>query len=74
MKPGRLTCAGLVAIMMVLPNTLWNSAPPQAKVKVVVRVADAGPLSEDGCDPTHRSRDVELDPSCPFQPVLGPSR
>ena len=45
MKTGRLTRAGLVAIMMVLPNTLWNGAQPQANVQVVVRVAEAGPTN-----------------------------
>ena len=66
MKPGKLTCAGLVAIMIVLPNTLWRGSPPQAIVKVVVRVAKTGPTSEAGREPTHRPRDVEPDPAHPF--------
>ena len=75
MKSRRLTCGGLVAIMMVLPNTLWKGSPPQANVKVVVRVADAGPISEEGREPTHRPRDVERDPAHPFHTrALGPSR
>ena len=66
--------------MMVLPSTLWNGAPPQAKVNVV-RVADAGPVNpvnsvnDDGREPAHRSRDLELNQGHPFHtPVLGLSR
>ena len=58
MKPGRLSCAGLAAIMMVLPNTLWKGAPPQAIVNVVVRLANAG---AEGRDPARHAPDVELD-------------
>ena len=28
-RPGRVTCAGLVAILMVLPNSIWKA--PDAK-------------------------------------------
>jgi hypothetical protein len=33
-KPGKLTCVGLVAIMMVLPSTLWKAASARATVRV----------------------------------------
>ncbi len=58
--------------MMVLPNTLWKGGSSQAKVQVVVRVADGGPLDEDGRDPTHRLGGASRDQSRSFQTrVLG---
>jgi hypothetical protein len=30
-RPGKVTCAGLVGIMMVLPNSIWQD--PDAKVQ-----------------------------------------
>ena len=75
MKPGRLTCAGLVVIMMVLPNTLWKGGSSQAKVQVVVRVADAGLNKDEGRDATHRQPEVARDQSRSLQTrVLGLSR
>ena len=35
-RPGKLTCAGLVAILMVLPNSIWKG--PDAKDAPVVRM------------------------------------
>ena len=32
-RPGKVTCAGLVAILLVLPNSIWQG--PDAKVPVV---------------------------------------
>jgi hypothetical protein len=29
-RPGKLSCAGIVAIMMVLPNSIWRG--PDAKI------------------------------------------
>ena len=29
-RPGKMTCAGLVAIMMVLPNSVWKSGSARA--------------------------------------------
>ena len=29
-RPGKITCAGLVAIMLVLPNSVWRSGPARA--------------------------------------------
>jgi hypothetical protein len=34
-KPGKLACAGLVAIMMVLPNTFWKGSWTRASVRAV---------------------------------------
>jgi len=38
-RPGKVTCAGLVAILMVLPNSIWKGADakvePAPKVKIV---------------------------------------
>jgi hypothetical protein len=36
-RPGKVTCAGLVGILMVLPNSVWKG--PDAKVQVVVQKA-----------------------------------
>jgi len=33
-KPGKVTCAGLVAIMMILPTSLWKSSASGATVRV----------------------------------------
>jgi hypothetical protein len=37
-RPGKVTCAGIVVIFMVLPNSLWKSADaknaPAPKLKV----------------------------------------
>jgi hypothetical protein len=35
-RPGKVTCAGLVAILMVLPNSIWKG--PDAKDAPVVRM------------------------------------
>ena len=53
--------------MMVLPNTLWKGAPPQAHVTVVVRVGDAG---AGGRDPTRHAHDVELDQTLAIDRVM----
>jgi hypothetical protein len=34
-KPGKITCAGLVAIMMVLPSNLLKRSSARASVRVV---------------------------------------
>lgn len=34
-KPGKVTCAGLVGILMVLPNSVWKG--PDAKVQAVIQ-------------------------------------
>jgi hypothetical protein len=35
-KPGKVTCAGLVAIMMFLPTSLWKSSSSRTTVRVTV--------------------------------------
>ena len=35
-RPGKITCAGLVAIMMVLPNSVWKSGSARANAGVRV--------------------------------------
>jgi hypothetical protein len=34
-KPGKVTCAGLVVIMMVLPSSLWKSTSARGNDRVV---------------------------------------
>ena len=47
-RPGKVTCAGIVAIFMVLPNSIWKGpdakvAPvPKAKMEKVKKAADSG--------------------------------
>jgi hypothetical protein len=33
-KPGKVTCAGLVAILMILPASLWKGGSGNATVRV----------------------------------------
>jgi hypothetical protein len=37
-RPGKVTCAGIVAILMVLPNSIWKGADakvaPPARTKI----------------------------------------
>ena len=45
-RPGKLSCAGLVVIMMVLPNSIWkgadaNEAPVKTKIQRVQKKADS---------------------------------
>jgi hypothetical protein len=45
-RPGKLSCAGLVVIMMVLPNSIWkgadaNEAPVKTKIQRVHKKADS---------------------------------
>lgn len=36
-RPGKVTCAGLVAIFMVLPNSIWHG--PDAKVSPAAKLS-----------------------------------
>lgn len=38
-KPGKVTCAGLVAILLVLPAGLWKRASADPDIRVVVKPA-----------------------------------
>jgi hypothetical protein len=45
-RPGKLSCAGLVIILMVLPNSIWkgadaNEAPVKTKIQRVHKNADS---------------------------------
>jgi len=33
-RPGKVTCAGLVGIMLVMPSSIWKSASADSKVRV----------------------------------------
>jgi hypothetical protein len=35
-RPGKVTCAGLVAIMMFLPSSLWRARSSDVKVRITV--------------------------------------
>jgi hypothetical protein len=47
-RPGKVTCVGLVAIFMVLPNSIWKGpdakvAPvPKAKMEEMKKATDSG--------------------------------
>ena len=34
-RPGKVTCAGLVGIMLVLPSNIWKDSSANAKVRVM---------------------------------------
>jgi hypothetical protein len=41
-RPGKVTCAGIVAIIMVLPNSIWRGPdakiqPPKRKIEKLER-------------------------------------
>jgi hypothetical protein len=45
-RPGKVTCAGLVVILMVLPNSIWkgadaNEAPVKTKIQRTQKKADS---------------------------------
>jgi hypothetical protein len=45
-RPGKLSCAGLVVILMVLPNSIWkgadaNQAPVKTKIQRVHKKTDS---------------------------------
>jgi hypothetical protein len=33
-RPGKVTCLGLVGIMLVLPSSIWKSPSADAKVRI----------------------------------------
>jgi len=47
-RPGKVTCAGIVAIFMVLPNSIWKG--PDAKVEPLSKpkVATMKKMASDG--------------------------
>jgi hypothetical protein len=46
-RPGKVTCAGVVAIFMVLPNSIWRGsdakvAPvPKPRIEAIKRASDS---------------------------------
>jgi hypothetical protein len=58
MKPGRITCAGLVGVMMVLPSSLWKKESPRRAIhRVVIREASveaAEPSVPEPVEPARR--------------------
>ena len=46
-RPGKVTCAGIVVIFMVLPNSIWKGAdakiapPPKPKIEAVKKDRDS---------------------------------
>jgi hypothetical protein len=44
-RPGKVTCAGLVGIMLVLPSSIWKGTWANAKV-LVVRAHDSKPAKK----------------------------
>ena len=46
-RPGKVTCAGVVAIFMVLPNSIWKGpdakvAPvPKPKIEAIKKASDS---------------------------------
>jgi hypothetical protein len=56
-RPGKVTCAGIVAIFMVLPNSIWKG--PDARVAPVSKPAFAKPAKGPALDsPRVKSRKV----------------
>lgn len=47
-RPGKVTCAGIVAIFMVLPNSIWkgpdakNAPAPEPKIEKITDPTDSG--------------------------------
>lgn len=44
-RPGKVTCAGIVAIMMVTPNSIWKGADAEVARPVKYKVEKAKKLS-----------------------------
>jgi len=38
-RPGKVTCAGVVAILMVLPNSIWKSADAPLEARKTFKVS-----------------------------------
>ena len=37
-RPGKVSCAGLVGIMMVLPNSIWKGPDAKVQPKWIVKI------------------------------------
>ncbi len=54
-RPGKVTCAGVVAIMMVLPNSIWKGADANATPRPKVERRGREILSTASGEKTSRS-------------------
>ena len=34
-RPGKVTCAGLVGIMLIMPSSIWKGTAADTKVRVI---------------------------------------
>jgi hypothetical protein len=56
-RPGKVTCAGIVAIFMVLPNSIWKG--PDAKVAPLTKIKiEANKKARDSHRPRVKLREV----------------
>lgn len=57
-RPGKVTCAGLVGILMVLPNSIWKG--PDAKVQPPTKavIASRTITTDDSARPRLKFRKV----------------
>jgi hypothetical protein len=53
-RPGKVTCAGLVGIMMVLPNSIWKG--PDAKVQPKRTIKIEWKITREAGQPRNRLR------------------
>jgi hypothetical protein len=64
MKPGRITCAGLVGIMMVLPSSIWKKdSARQVIPRVVVYESSVEAAGAVPAFPVHEQSLPELFPA-----------
>jgi hypothetical protein len=58
-RPGKVTCAGIVVIMMVLPNSIWSgsSAKIQLPKRKVEKVEPRLPSTRHGSMGTRNQKD-----------------
>ena len=44
-RPGKVTCAGLVGVLLVMPSSIWKSTSVDTKVRIV-HVHEPKPLKK----------------------------
>ena len=47
-RPGKVTCAGIVAIFMVLPNSIWKRSDAQVAPAAKPKIETRNKLNSDG--------------------------
>jgi hypothetical protein len=52
-RPGKVTCAGIVVIFMVLPNSIWKAADAKNAPPPKLMIEAVKPVKKDG-NPTRR--------------------